>query len=276
MQQYTRPPVTVMSGRNAPRSRTGCATCRTRKIKCDEMHPSCVRCVNAQMQCEWTHKAPRKASRSKLPSTASSGSGLQRTYYPIRPRSIDAGVHLTCLSLPNSHFLSSSEREYFAFFPHTSMVRWLGKPWPWASLHYVYSHIAPRSSVVTRMILAISATELEGIRHMERLRGNRMASHDQWPGEAGMSHYQSALREFQLILSKNQGSLSPQEVDEISTAFFLMVTYEYLFGQDSAAMEVHIQGIYTFLKAHDLVPRLGELGQCVRLPVLTQQLLLFV
>lgn len=156
------------------------------------------------------------------------------------------------------------------------MVRWLGKPWQWASLHYVYSHIAPHSSVVTRMILAISATELEGIRHMERLRSDQMASYDQWPGEAGTSHYQSALREFQLILSNSQGSLSPHEVNEISTAFFLMVTYEYLFGQDSSAVEVHIQGIYTFLKAHDLVPRLGEPGQRVRLPVLTQQLLLFV
>ncbi|GMF78226.1 unnamed protein product [Aspergillus oryzae] len=111
---------------------------------------------------------------------------------------------------------------------------------------------------------------------MERLRSDQMASYDQWPGEAGTSHYQSALREFQLILSNSQGSLSPHEVNEISTAFFLMVTYEYLFGQDSSAVEVHIQGIYTFLKAHDLVPRLGEPGQRVRLPVLTQQLLLFV
>ncbi|KAE8336564.1 hypothetical protein BDV24DRAFT_141482 [Aspergillus arachidicola] len=276
MQQHTRPSMKVMSGRNAPRSRTGCATCRTRKIKCDETHPSCVRCVNAQMQCEWIHKTPRKVSRSRPALKVSKGPGLQRTYHPLRPRNIDASMHFTSLFLPDSHCLSSSEREYFEFFPHTSMVRWLGKPWQWASLHYVYSHIAPHSSVVTRMILAISATELEGIRHVERLRSDQIASHDQWPGEAGTSHYQSALREFQLILSNSQGSLSPHEVDEISTAFFLMVTYEYLFGQDSAAVEVHIQGIYTFLKAHDLVPRLGETGQCVKLPVLTQQLLLFV
>ncbi|KAK6814427.1 hypothetical protein RU639_009537 [Aspergillus parasiticus] len=276
MQQHTRPSMKVMSGRNAPRSRTGCATCRTRKIKCDETHPSCVRCVNAQMQCEWIHKTPRKVSRSRPALKVSKGPGLQRTYHPLRPRNIDASMHFISLSLPDSHCLSSSEREYFAFFPHTSMVRWLGKPWQWASLHYVYSHIAPHSSVVTRMILAISATELEGIRHAERLRSDQIASHDQWPGEAGTSHYQSALREFQLILSNSQGCLSPHEVDEISTAFFLMVTYEYLFGQDSAAVEVHIQGIYTFLKAHDLVPRLGETGQRVKLPVLTQQLLLFV
>ena len=156
------------------------------------------------MQCEWTQRIPRQPPRSKPASKASRGPSLQRNYHPLRPRNIGPGVHLSFLSLPNSRLLSSSEREYFAFFPHTSMVRWLGKPWQWASLHYVYSHIAPHSSVVTSMILAISATELEGIRHMERLRSEQLASHDPWPGEAGTVHYQSALRDFLLILSKSQ------------------------------------------------------------------------
>ncbi|KAE8383162.1 hypothetical protein BDV26DRAFT_181144 [Aspergillus bertholletiae] len=265
-----------MSGRHAPRSRTGCTTCRVRKIKCDETHPSCVRCINAQMKCDWARKTPPTTSKSKLVSKAPRGPAPRRAYHQLLPRKIDPDANLICLSLPDPNLLSSREREYFAFFPHTSMVRWIGKPWQWASLHYVYSHIAPRSLVVTSMMLAISATELEGIRHTQRCRSDRVVSHDQWPAEAGTSYYQSALRDFQLILSKSEGPLSSQEVNQISAAFFLMVIYEYLFGQDSAAVEVHIQGLYTFLRAHDLAPKHGEPSKCARLPVLTQQLLLFV
>lgn len=31
--------------------RTGCATCKTRRVKCDEAHPVCVRCRNAKREC---------------------------------------------------------------------------------------------------------------------------------------------------------------------------------------------------------------------------------
>ncbi|KAF1739532.1 putative transcriptional regulatory protein [Beauveria bassiana] len=35
----------------APRTRMGCATCRTRRIKCDEGKPSCLQCIKAKRQC---------------------------------------------------------------------------------------------------------------------------------------------------------------------------------------------------------------------------------
>lgn len=34
------------------RSRTGCITCRIRRVKCDESKPSCQRCVSAKRQCD--------------------------------------------------------------------------------------------------------------------------------------------------------------------------------------------------------------------------------
>ena len=36
---------------STPRSRTGCATCRTRKLKCDEARPQCRRCKHSGWQC---------------------------------------------------------------------------------------------------------------------------------------------------------------------------------------------------------------------------------
>ncbi|KAH8422347.1 Zn(II)2Cys6 transcription factor [Aspergillus melleus] len=42
-----------MSGRNAPRSKNGCSTCRRRKVKCGEERPTCQRCYNLRLNCEW-------------------------------------------------------------------------------------------------------------------------------------------------------------------------------------------------------------------------------
>ncbi|KAL0934372.1 C6 zinc finger domain-containing protein [Colletotrichum truncatum] len=37
------------------KSRTGCKTCKGRKVKCDELHPSCSRCERLRIRCEYTH-----------------------------------------------------------------------------------------------------------------------------------------------------------------------------------------------------------------------------
>ncbi|KAK7041363.1 hypothetical protein R3P38DRAFT_3180064 [Favolaschia claudopus] len=35
------------------RSRTGCLTCRVKKIKCDEAKPNCMRCARGERDCAW-------------------------------------------------------------------------------------------------------------------------------------------------------------------------------------------------------------------------------
>ncbi|TVY91676.1 Agroclavine dehydrogenase [Lachnellula willkommii] len=37
-----------------PRTRTGCLTCRKRKVKCDEAKPVCSRCQRLQRECTWS------------------------------------------------------------------------------------------------------------------------------------------------------------------------------------------------------------------------------
>ncbi|KAG8213721.1 hypothetical protein J3R82DRAFT_10423 [Butyriboletus roseoflavus] len=70
------------------RSKTGCLTCRVKKIKCDETKPICMRCTHGQRDCTWpegvpTRKkaTPRKESVDGRPSTAES-SGLSETSTP--------------------------------------------------------------------------------------------------------------------------------------------------------------------------------------------------
>ncbi|KAL2411096.1 hypothetical protein ABEF95_000995 [Exophiala dermatitidis] len=39
-----------------PRTRAGCLTCRSRKVKCDEQRPTCHRCQIAHRQCDYGHE----------------------------------------------------------------------------------------------------------------------------------------------------------------------------------------------------------------------------
>ncbi|KAF9653199.1 hypothetical protein BDM02DRAFT_2144413 [Thelephora ganbajun] len=53
------------------RSKTGCMTCRGKKIKCDETKPNCLRCTHGQRECTWPEGVPtrkRSTTTRKAPS----------------------------------------------------------------------------------------------------------------------------------------------------------------------------------------------------------------
>ncbi|PYH87921.1 hypothetical protein BO71DRAFT_424040 [Aspergillus ellipticus CBS 707.79] len=41
------------TGRSGPRRRTGCLTCRARKVRCDEAKPTCANCTRLRLQCAY-------------------------------------------------------------------------------------------------------------------------------------------------------------------------------------------------------------------------------
>ncbi|KAJ3748973.1 hypothetical protein DFH05DRAFT_1475023 [Lentinula detonsa] len=56
------------------RSKTGCLTCRVKKIKCDETKPSCMRCTHGQRDCTWPEGTPaRKKSTTRKDSLETDG-----------------------------------------------------------------------------------------------------------------------------------------------------------------------------------------------------------
>lgn len=56
------------------RARTGCLTCRRRRIKCDETKPECQRCRRANLVCEGYQSKRHVGSRSSCTSCASCAS----------------------------------------------------------------------------------------------------------------------------------------------------------------------------------------------------------
>ncbi|KAA1475211.1 hypothetical protein DENSPDRAFT_841952 [Dentipellis sp. KUC8613] len=109
------------------RSKTGCLTCRVKKIKCDETKPNCIRCVHGQRECNWPEAvtSTKRKSRSaeghtvdgRRPSTAGS-SGLSesstpptRDSPPLKHEPLEVGIPAMALrrnSDPYSHVLPSA------------------------------------------------------------------------------------------------------------------------------------------------------------------------
>ena len=65
------------AGRSGPRRRTGCLTCRARKVRCDETKPSCANCDRLRLRC--VYKAPVSHSPAWASSRRSNDSATTQT-----------------------------------------------------------------------------------------------------------------------------------------------------------------------------------------------------
>lgn len=100
------------------RSKTGCLTCRVKKIKCDETKPNCMRCTHGSRECSWPEGVPtrkksvaRREDPDSRPSTAGS-SGLSeastppaRDITPPRRNQVDLNLLPLPPRAPNDNFI---------------------------------------------------------------------------------------------------------------------------------------------------------------------------
>lgn len=106
-----RPGVTPRKRPKYTRSKTGCLTCRVKKIKCDEAKPICTRCTHGHRECTWPKGVPvrkktsgRKDSIDGRSSTAgssiseSSGTPPTREPSPHHQQQIDIDLDLMALT----------------------------------------------------------------------------------------------------------------------------------------------------------------------------------
>ncbi|EXJ90894.1 hypothetical protein A1O1_04000 [Capronia coronata CBS 617.96] len=185
-------------GRNGPRSKQGCTTCRTRKVKCDERRPLCARCAKSQVKCEWDKPArPRRQPPSRQERGNNIASSPLRQGGELNPkRGQDASVsdeshsvEYTIISSPhwprsdsvysdfddtplwptlstahiplsNSVILDHQAWECFNYIPSSVLALYLGKPWKWSMLSYVHSTIARQEPGVMRAFVAVAAMEM--------------------------------------------------------------------------------------------------------------------
>ncbi|KAJ8118813.1 hypothetical protein OPT61_g282 [Boeremia exigua] len=100
-----------------PKSRTGCKTCKIRKIKCDETKPNCTRCTSTGRTCDGYDipVAPRRKSPSKpKPSTSPHLSTPDRDIVELAPETCSFSA--LSLLVPLLRLQSDEERISLQFY----------------------------------------------------------------------------------------------------------------------------------------------------------------
>ncbi|WXC60149.1 hypothetical protein SNK03_006008 [Fusarium graminearum] len=88
---------------SAPRRRTGCQTCRKRRIKCDETRPACTKCIQSGWECDG------------YPSNAVSTMTLRRERVPTQTPPIPL-LSITSYSIPFKVPGSQRDRQLLHYF----------------------------------------------------------------------------------------------------------------------------------------------------------------
>lgn len=171
------------------RSKTGCMTCRMKKIKCDETKPICMRCTHGQRDCTWpegvpTRKkpTPKKEGMDGRPSTAES-SGISEASTPPTRDSTPPRRHQSEYTLPPVVARRHSEPfvSTMGLDPDTTRRQLTSHGYP--SLHH-----HPSQPSVLSMIPEMSTYPSSQPRFDSAYTGATAAIHAPPPRMAGPSH----------------------------------------------------------------------------------------
>lgn len=80
------------TGRSGPKRKTGCLTCRRRKVRCDESRPVCANCVRLRLDCDYVvsdARSSRVSNANAMPANANA----RRTSSPISQMSSNSSQH---------------------------------------------------------------------------------------------------------------------------------------------------------------------------------------
>ncbi|KAL3457046.1 hypothetical protein BJX64DRAFT_296243 [Aspergillus heterothallicus] len=259
------------------RSRTGCRTCRIRKVKCDEerlridgqQEPQCRRCSAARILCEWQGgPIPRKRPGKKSAKTVMAQEGAESRALVV-PTQNGQSIHAPSPSAPtpprsicnpgnslqaaNSLSLSTFDRLCLDYLESSALVIVLGKHWPWSTIHYAYHRIAVREPMLMSAILASTASEIQQTRAHNGNGSTGGAFQTESAGIDARVHYGRALSGLREAL--RQDVRSPDQVESIFITLWLLIDYENRFGNGAAAINIHIRGIQGLLFNH-VVPSL--------------------
>ncbi|KAF8973137.1 hypothetical protein BDZ97DRAFT_655902 [Flammula alnicola] len=163
----SRPDIVQRKRPKYTRSKTGCLTCRVKKIKCDETKPNCMRCTHGSRECSWPEGVPaRKKSVARRddvdgrPSTAES-SGLSdastppaRELTPPRRNQVDISLLPMPSRAPSENFLhmhpinsdhESSRRQLYVRQKHLETPLFFDRT-PFSDRASAYSHSHPSAN----------------------------------------------------------------------------------------------------------------------------------
>ena len=256
-------------------------------MKCGEEHPVCARCSNLRLNCEWGIPIQRGKSASQRslqparPRSTYPSSDVLPWHPPVTstsseigqilPDSFSPGISplpfssaasiplyppLTTASIPcaNALVLSEHDQTYFQYFPSSSTIQYFMKGWDWSSFCCLYQGPAAANKVVMRMLLAISANDMHRGGLIVRTAGRPTAQ------DHAHYHYSLAAKEFRELLESPKGYISQEDLEMIFATMFLMVLYEWQFGNCPRNLQLHLRGVQSLLESRPNLFRIKDVN----------------
>ncbi|EJP64293.1 C6 zinc finger domain protein [Beauveria bassiana ARSEF 2860] len=230
--------VRVSGGRNGPRSRQGCWTCRTKKVKCDETRPKCLRCIRLRLLCDYEprddHNDNNKRTSFKEPQQDGSAPGqcCRRRAVTSQPWLLQVAPWRRAASVPTMHMpvfstaanslkLTSLDHEAIRYYRTTFSQRHSTKNTDFSFYSVIFT-LAERDPRVMRGLLAL------GTRNMYQGKIESHKDQKATRGWSGLGHYSAALRMMADTISAGEDGLI--DLDVALAAIYLMLMYEQKFG----------------------------------------------
>lgn len=197
---------------------------------------------------------------SWMPNNVSVSSFFSTAGFDIADR-ITSQCNLKAMSLSSSEItcansltLTASDQTYFRYFPSSSVVFYFMKPWEWSSFGFLYQGPAATNKLIMRMIMAISASDMHRRGLIPNSAGQGRYKNPGW------YHYEVAVQEFRQYLEGHgtsndmqKGQATELEFEIIFCTMFLMIVYEWYYGNSVKDLQLHLQGVRCLLKTHSMI-----------------------
>ncbi|KAJ5894883.1 hypothetical protein N7495_006574 [Penicillium taxi] len=276
----------------------GCSTCRRRKVKCGEERPTCSRCLNLRLACEWG--VPVKRGRSAQIRHLQHLQHLQPA--PGTSETGDSPLKISRKVILNGHSTFSwpgdgvtletpSTTEFYPPFTHirnsTPLYPVLGgyeiicaNSLTLTEHDQKYFAYFPESSIIhyymkgwrwssfNYLYQSPASNNKVIMRMIIALSASDMHRYGlvvRSPGrptaeDHGRYHYSLAVKEFRQLLETPRRDVSVAELEMIFATMFLMITYEWQFGHSVRHLQLHLDGVRSLLKSHPQLFRLKDVN----------------
>ena len=263
---------TEKTRRHHHKTRSGCITCRRRRVKCDEGTPSCMRCKKSGRSCEgydtpvpwiFEHQPPKPSSRAftfitykttaSSANTKTSHSNLlfrqsNRKLNSLRPtESVSAGIPRALSVSINGTQVDRYKYNFYIRYCHTTIevadetdVELFSRIIPQAGFHVP----AIRSAVLT------IASYVESLLDMENASRHRLYAE---------YNYTKVLKETASMHSAASGS---NWVEILLLSMLLRCLETHRNDYDRAVM--HLRGALGIIQEHHCTSRLASLDSCIQ------------
>jgi hypothetical protein len=230
-----------------PKVRTGCRTCKIRRVKCDEAHPSCDRCLKAKLACDGydsnvaplatatLKEGPREKRGSRHVSTTSTGKHFALVPKPPCPLSILG-------SIPTTRRFGAHEIPYFDFFRHGLVNELSGYScfdfWPRVVLSEAIDTDCVRDAVLAIAALSRGISSSPQVKRVAGPMGRPSALFPWTANRIFNEGHRVALKYYVQALSKFRKQVLAGAEMHSPRAFFIMtmlfITFELLQGNMEA------------------------------------------